>query len=330
MKDFEIAGIKIKNRYVLAPMAGYTDYSMRHMVDKYGCGLTYSEMESSESLIYNSSATIEDLEATKLDRKNHPDSKIALQIFGAKQDVVLRSIPLCEQYGDYDFLDFNTGCPVPKVIKQRAGAYWLKRQDELIELLKEMVKVSSKPVIVKIRIGYECVYDVVPMCKRMEEVGVQAIAVHGRTKEQVFAGEVRYDVIKDIKDHVSIPVIANGAATAENGLDILEKTGCDALMIGQNAIGNPRVFKDIIDLEEGRTPAKRTMDDQINDLREHLETIYATKDERSATGIMRGISVRYLKGFENTAEIRRQLVKCENLQQYLDILETVQNEHKSA
>ena len=320
MIEFEIAGQKIKNRYVLAPMAGYTDYSMRHMCDKYGCGLAYSEMESSESLIYNSSATIEDLEATKLDKKNHSDAKLALQIFGAKPDVVLRSIPLCEKYGEYDFLDFNTGCPVPKVIKQRAGAYWLKRQDELIDLLREMVKVSSKPVIVKIRIGYECVYDVVPLCKKMEEVGVQAIAVHGRTKEQAFGGDVHYDVIKDIKDNVHIPVIANGAATASNGLDVLEQTGCDALMIGQNAIGNPRVFKDIADLEEGRTPAERTLADQVADLREHLQTIYSFKDEKSATGIMRGISVRYIKGFENSTEIRRQLVKCESLQEYLDIL----------
>ncbi len=330
MKEFQIAGVTIKNRYVLAPMAGYTDYSMRHMCSEYGSGLNYSEMESCESLIYNSQATIEDLESTKLDKQNHPDVKLALQVFGGKPDVVLKSIPLFEKYADYDFLDFNTGCPVPKVIKQHAGAYWLKRQDELIDMLREMVKISSKPVIVKIRIGFECVYDVVPMCKRMEEVGVQAIAVHGRTKDQVFSGEVRYDVIKDIKDNLHIPVIANGDINADNAQNILDITGADALMIGQHSIGYPRIFKDLVDLEEGREREPRTLSNQIDDLKEHLETIFSFKDERSASGIMRGISVRYLKGFDNTAEIRRQLVKCQTLQEYLDILETMQNEQNSA
>ncbi|MFA6861132.1 MAG: tRNA-dihydrouridine synthase family protein [Bacilli bacterium] len=326
MKEFSIAGITLGNRYIQAPLAGFTDYSMRKMASDKGASLVYSEMESSEALVYNSKATIKDVQDTILDKKTEPNTKLALQIFGGKEEVVLKSIPLFEKYGQYDFLDFNCGCPVPKVLRQHAGSYWLNRPDELIHLLKEMVKISSKPVILKIRIGFSSIMDMVPLAKRIEETGVQAIAIHGRTKAEGFSGPVHYEVIKDIKDHLTIPVIANGDITEKNFTDILKLTGADALMIGQRAIGYPKVFEDMIRIEQGLKPLDTTLSKQVTDLKEHLNLIFSSKDEKQAADIMKGISVRYLKGFDNMRALRMDLVHSNSLTDYLKVLSNVHGE----
>lgn len=326
MKTFSIAGIELKNRYVQAPLAGYSDFAMRHMAAEKGAALVYTEMESCEALVYQSKATIQDLHFTNLDQDYRKNTKLALQIFGGKKDSVLKSIPLVEKYADYDFLDFNCGCPVPKVIRQHAGSFWLKRQDELIDLLSEMVKISSKPVIVKLRIGFEEITDMVTLCKRIENVGVKAIAIHGRTRSEGFSGPVHYDVIQDVKHHVSIPIIANGSISLQNFQQVFKETDADALMIGQNAIGYPKIFEDMIRTEENLPVKETTLDSQIEDLKHHLALIFAHQSEKKASDVMRSFSVRYLKGFDNIKEKRKYLVQCSSLQQYLDILNSMQNE----
>ncbi len=326
MKPFSIAGIEIKNRYVLAPLAGFTDYAMRKLSYDYGAGLLYTEMESCEALCFDSKLTIEDIKNTKLDKANCPDGKLALQIFGGKEESILKSIPIVEKYGDYDFLDFNCGCPVPKVIKQHAGSYWLNREDELIPLLKRMVSISSKPVIVKIRIGYTQIQDIVPLCKRIEEAGVKAIAVHGRTRNEFFSSPVHYDVIKDIKKNVSIPVIANGEITEDNFVNVLNETNADAVMIGQHAIGYPKIFRDMIAKEENRLVAEKTLSSQLNDLRKHLDLIFSIKDERSASSIMRSFAVNYVKGFSDSKKYRNLLVHCSSKEEYLSVIQSIEDE----
>lgn len=326
MKSFSIAGIEIKNRYVLAPLAGFTDYAMRKLSYDYGAGLLYTEMESCEALYFDSKLTIEDIKNTKLDKANCPDGKLALQIFGGKEESILKSIPIVEKYGDYDFLDFNCGCPVPKVIKQHAGSYWLNREDELIPLLKRMVSISSKPVIVKIRIGYTQIQDIVPLCKRIEDAGVKAIAVHGRTRNEFFSSPVHYDVIKDIKKNVSIPVIANGEITEDNFIDVLNETNADAVMIGQHAIGYPKIFRDMIAKEENRLVEEKTLSSQLNDLRKHLDLIFSIKDERSASSIMRSFAVNYVKGFSDSKKYRNLLVHCSSKEEYFSVIQSIEDE----
>ncbi len=326
MKPFSIAGIEIKNRYVLAPLAGFTDYAMRKLSYDYGAGLLYTEMESCEALCFDSKLTIEDIKNTKLDKANCPDGKLALQIFGGKEESILKSIPIVEKYGDYDFLDFNCGCPVPKVIKQHAGSYWLNREDELIPLLKRMVSISSKPVIVKIRIGYTQIQDIVPLCKRIEDAGVKAIAVHGRTRNEFFSSPVHYDVIKDIKKNVSIPVIANGEITEDNFVNVLNETNADAVMIGQHAIGYPKIFRDMIAKEENRLVAEKTLSSQLNDLRKHLDLIFSIKDERSASSIMRSFAVNYVKGFSDSKKYRNLLVHCSSKEEYFSVIQSIEDE----
>lgn len=321
MKTFNIAGIELKNRYVLAPLAGFTDYSLRRLASEYGAGLTYTEMESCESLLYNSKETIEDLKNTHLDKKYCPTTKLALQIFGGKAENILKSIPMVEKYADYDFLDFNVGCPVPKVIRQSAGSYWLNREDELLELLKNMVRISSKPVIVKIRIGFEKIMDVKHLVKEIEKCGVNAIAIHGRTRAEGFSGPVHYDIIKECVHAVSIPIIANGSIDENNFLDVFNMTDCQAVMIGQRAIGYPKVFHDMIDREEGKEITKTTLFNQINDLKKHLDYIFSIKPEIVASRIMRGISTNYLKNFNNMKEYKRRLVLSNSKADYLQILD---------
>lgn len=326
MKTFKIAGIEIKNPFVLAPLAGYTDYAMRQMSADKGAGLVYSEMESCEALLYHSKPTIKDLTDTALDKKYRPETKLALQIFGGKKEVILNSVPLFEKYADYDFLDFNCGCPVPKVIKQHAGSDWLNRPDELIDLMRDLVKVSSKPVVIKMRIGFDTIIDMPHLCKQLEDVGVQAIAVHGRKRSEFFSGPIHLDVIKAIKDAVSIPVMANGSITSANYKEVIKATGCDAIMIGQGALGYPKIFEDLIRLENGLVPRETTLESQIKDLKEHLRLIYSFKEERPASDIMRSYSVKYIKGFNNSKEKRQALVHANSLKEYIDILDSMQNE----
>ena len=309
-KSFSIAGIEIPSDLCLAPLAGYSDASMRKISYDYGARLLYTEMESCESLVYHSKATLEDLHTTAFDRKECPEAKLALQIFGGKADIVLQSIPLFEQEADYDFLDFNCGCPVPKVV----------------ELLEQMVKISKKPVIVKIRIGYSDYDGILDLVKRIEEVGVSAIAVHGRTRNEFFQGPVHYDVIRAIKETVSIPVIANGEISQENFLEVQKETGADAYMIGQHAIGYPKVFDDILRLEQGEEIRPTTIEGQLNDLEKHLSLIYQVKDERSASSILRSLSVRYIKSFPNSKTYRNQLVHSESKEEYLTILRKMREE----
>lgn len=329
MKTFSIADIEIRNRYALAPLAGFTDYAMRKLCYDAGAGLLYSEMESCEALCFNSKLTIEDIKNTKLDKANCPDGKLALQIFGGKEESVLKSIPICEEYGDYDFLDFNCGCPVPKVIKQHSGSYWLNREDELISLLRKMVTISSKPVIVKIRIGYSSIMDIVPLCKRIEETGVKAIAVHGRTRSEFFSSPVHYDVIKDIKKNVSIPVIANGEITQNNFQSVFDETDADAVMVGQHAIGYPKIFSDMIAIEENRPVEETTIFSQLNDFRKHLDLIFSIKDERSAASIMRSFAVNYVKGFSDSKKYRNLLVHCSSKEEYLSAIKMIEDENSA-
>ena len=326
MKSFSIAGIEIPNRYVLAPLAGYSDYSMRKMCSDNGAGLVYTEMESCESLYYKSKATQKDLFDTKRDRQTEGNTKLALQIFGGKKDIILKSVPLFEEFADYDFLDFNCGCPVPKVIRQNAGSSWLNREDELIDLMKDLVSLSKKPVIIKIRIGFSSLMNIVPLCKRLESVGVKAIAVHGRTRSEMFSGPVHYDVIRDIKKNVSIPIIANGEIDSKNFQEVLSTTNADAVMIGQKAIGYPKVFENMYRIESGLSPLEDSMERQVSDLMKQLDLIYDIKDEHQASGIMRSVSVHYLKGFENAKRFRSLLVHCESKEEYQVVLKNTQNE----
>lgn len=326
IKTFKIADITLKNRYVLAPLAGYTDFSQRYLASLYGSSLNYTEMISAEALFYNSKATLKDINDTYLDKEFNNDSKLALQLFGGDEEHILKAIKICEDNASYDFLDFNVGCPVNKVIKQKAGSYWLKRLDELYPLLKNMVKVSSKPVIVKIRIGFSEILDIDSLIKNLNDTGISAICIHGRTRNEFFSGNVHFDIIKRAKEVSNIPIICNGSIDANNFLDILNYTNADAVMIGQNAIGHPDIFNDMIFIEEGKKIESKSITNQLDMLIKHIRLMYKYKDSRLATNQLRSISLKYLKGYPDANILKSKLIRCQNEDEYLTSI----NEFKSS
>ncbi len=320
MKTFSIAGITRKNRFVSAPLAGYSDYARRKINYDYGASLLYTERESCEAIRHNSRISKRELNRTKKDKEEEKDAKLALQIFGGDAGHILSSIPLVEQRAEYDFLDFNCGCPAPKVIRQKSGSFWLNRQDELIDLLSQMVRISTHPVIVKRRVGFNEVIDRVSLCKRREQAGVKALCIHARTRKERFSPILHYDVLKAVKENVSIPVIANGNIGADNFIGVLNQTNADAVMVATKRIGYPKIFQDRIRTEEGLKPLETTFEGQVADLKKHLDYIYATKDDLTASLTRRSIAVHYLRGFENAKSKRNALVHCKTKQDYLNVI----------
>ena len=321
MKKFSIAGKEIKNIYVQAPLAGYTSFAMREMARKYGAGLVYSEMTSSTALVYGNEKTLKMIPQSG-------EESVALQIFGGEKDIVLKSIPIAEANGEYDFLDFNCGCPVKKVIKQRAGSAWLQREEELYDLAREMVKVSTKPVIFKIRLGFNNdERNYLHIAKLLENAGVQAIAVHGRTRAEGFRGDVDYRAIGEIKKEISIPVIANGNISLDNIDEVAKITKADAFMIGRGSIGNPKIFEDLENHECGREIRKMTKDELIGDAVQHLNLLIEEFGESIACRLMRSLIPFYLKGINNIKPYKIELVRACTRNEYLEILERLKKEN---
>lgn len=321
MKKFSIAGKEIKNRYIQAPLAGYTSFAMREMNRRYGAGLLYTEMVSSTALVYSNQKTFDMIP------KQGEDS-VALQLFGGEKEIILKSISIAESKGEYDFLDFNCGCPVKKVIKQNAGSSWLKREDELYDLAREMVKTSAKPVIFKIRLGFDDDHrNYLQVSKLLEDAGVKALAVHGRTKTQGFTGEVDYKAIGEIKERIKIPVIANGDINIDNIERVMDITGADAFMIGRASIGNPKIFEDLINRELGKEVRIATKEELIDDAITHLDLLIEEFGESIACRLMRGFISMYLKGIHNIKPYKIELVRASTRKEYIEVIDRLKRDN---
>ena len=326
VKKFKIASTELDNRYILAPLAGYTDCAMRKICSSFSSSLNYTEMISAEALFYNSKDTIKEIKDTYIDKENR--SRLAIQLFGGNSEHIIEALKIVKNIGHYDFIDFNCGCPVNKVIKQKAGSFWLKRQDELFHLLKEMVKISDKPVILKTRIGFSSIIDMNHFVKEVEKCNVSAIAIHGRTREEFFFSKVHYDVIKECKKNASIPIIANGGINEDNFLDVFKQTDADALMIGQRAVGYPKVFQDMVDIESGKRKEETTLLSQLKTLKKHVQLMYMYKDEKVASCQLRSISLKYLKGYKIDNDIKKSLISAKKEEDYLDVISSLMSLNK--
>ena len=316
MKTFTIAGYEMPSIYVQAPLAGYTAFAMREMDRRYGPILTYTEMTSSNALDYGSIRTEAMLPVKK------EGGPLALQLFGGDKDTVYRAVSFLNDHAVYDFLDFNFGCPAKKVLRQKAGSYWLKEPEEMYDLIRHIVILSSRPVIAKIRIGYKDI-NALLTAKLLEQAGVKAIAVHGRTTEEGFVGPVHYDVIRDVKKEVKIPVIANGSISLDNIKEVEALTGADAFMFGRESLGNPKLFEDLINQEEGKPLRKRDIKEQAQNILDHLQMLQEEKGEELACILMRGISAFYMKGFENVKQLKIKLVRSSSKEDYENILRPI-------
>lgn len=301
---FSIGLVKIKNRVVLAPMAGVCNPAFRLIVKRFGAGLVCAEMVSDKAILYKNEKSLKML---YVDEEERP---LSLQIFGGEKETLVEAAKFVDQNTNADIIDINMGCPVPKVIKCDAGAKWLLHPDKIYEAVAAVVDAVKKPVTVKMRIGWDDKHIyAVENAQAVERAGAKAVAVHGRTRVQMYEGKANWDVIRKVKQAVNIPVIGNGdVKTPEDAKRMLETTGVDAVMIGRAALGNPwMIYRTVHYLETGELLPEPSPREKIKVCMEHFDRLIDLKGERVAAQEMRKHIAWYLKGLRGNARIREQI-----------------------
>ena len=281
---FKIGNIEIKNQVVMAPMAGITNMAFRKIIKDFGAGLVYSEMVSDKALCYGNTKTIDMLQ---VDDGEHP---VSIQLFGGEVETMVKAAKFIDQHSNCDIIDINMGCPVNKVLKADAGSKLLLYPDKIYEIVKGIVDNVSKPVTVKIRSGFDSKHiNAVEVAKLIEKAGASAIAIHGRTRSQMYEGKADWKIITDVKAAVKIPVIGNGdVRSVEDAKRMLEETGVDAVMIGRAALGNPWLIKQVVQsLETGVIIEEPTYQEKIAQCISHAKKLMEIEPEKVAMFQMR-------------------------------------------
>jgi tRNA-dihydrouridine synthase B len=316
---WKIGNIEIKNRIVLAPMAGISNTAYRRIIKEMGAGLIYAEMVSDKAVMFGNDKTMDLLKMTDEERP------IAQQIFGSDKESFVTAAKLVEKRMRPDIIDINMGCPVPKVaIKNQAGSALLKNPDKIKEIVTAVVKAVNVPVTVKIRSGWdENSINAVEVAKVIEESGAKAIAIHARTRSQGYSGKADWSIIKEVKEAVKIPVIGNGdVLSCYDAKKMLDETGCDAVMIGRGVLGNPWLIKECIDyLDNGALPIKRSPKEKIEMLKRHYKLLLESTDERQAILEIRMHALWYIKGLPNSAKIKNEICQTKTSNQLFKVLD---------
>ena len=313
----KIGNVEIENSLALGPMAGVTDLPFRLLCKEQGCGILYSEMVSAKAILYKNKNTDVLL---NIDKREHP---VGIQLFGSDPDI-MAEIGSRVAEGNCDFIDINMGCPVPKIVNNHEGSYLLTQPKLVEEILTKMVKAINKPVTVKTRKGFkDGESQAVEIAKIAESCGVAAVAVHGRTREQYYGGKADWDIIKAVKEAVKIPVIGNGDIfSPQDAKAMKEYTGCDGLMVGRAARGNPWIFKEINEyLKTGIVPEKPSAEEVKNMILKHASMLIEYKGEYTAVREMRKHIARYTQGLPHSAELRRrcnEIVSWESLKEVIE------------
>ena len=308
---FKIGNIEIKNKVVLAPMAGICNHAYRTIIKEMGAGLIYAEMVSDKAISYGSKKTIDMLYMTDNERP------IAQQIFGSDKESFVTAAKYIEENMHPDIIDINMGCPVPKVaLKSQAGSALLKNPEKVYEIVKAVVEAVNVPVTVKIRSGWDSnSINAVEIAKIVEKAGASAITVHPRTRSQGYSGKADWNIIKEVKENVSIPVIGNGdIKSCYDAKRMLEETGCDAIMIGRGVLGNPWLIKECVDyLENDIIPDKISHAEKLEMILHHLELLKDLKNSKVALLEMRSHTAWYLKGIPNTSKLKEDIFKTKTI-----------------
>ncbi len=305
----DFCGVELKNNVFLAPMAGVTDLAFRLICKEMEVGLLYTEMVSTKALYYGDKKTDMIMEIRE------EEKPVALQIFGSDPRIMARvTDEKLNLNNDFSIIDINMGCPAPKIVKNGDGCSLMNNPSLVREIVREVVGASNKPVTVKIRKGWDGNREnAVQIAKIVESSGASAITVHGRTREEYYSGIADWDIIKSVKESVGIPVVGNGDIfEPEDALKMIEHTGCDAVMIGRGARGNPWIFKRTAHLlETGELLPAPTDVEKIEMSLRHLDLLFEVKPERMAIREMRKHIAWYIKGIRGSAEMRDMVNRIE-------------------
>ncbi|NRD77495.1 tRNA dihydrouridine synthase DusB [Bacillus sp. BRMEA1] len=313
----KIGDIEMKNPVVLAPMAGVCNSAFRLTVKEFGAGLVCAEMVSDKGIVFKNEKTMNML---YIDEREKP---LSLQIFGGEKETLVEAAKFVDQNTNADIIDINMGCPVPKITKCDAGAKWLLDPNKIYEMVSSVVEAVEKPVTVKMRMGWdeEHIYAV-KNAQAVERAGGKAVALHGRTRVQMYEGKANWDIIREVKQSVNIPVIGNGdVQTPQDAKRMLDETGVDGVMIGRAALGNPwMIYRTVKYIETGILMDEPPVSEKIDVCILHLDRLIALKNEDIAVREMRKHAAWYLKGIQGNAKVRNAINECNTREDLVTLL----------
>lgn len=313
--SIKIGKLELASPWLLAPLAGFTDAVMRTLCEEQGAALTYTEMVSAKGLYYGGSKT-NDL--TYIPESAGPT---AIQIFGSEPEIMAYAARELDSLQN-KVLDINMGCPVPKVVRNGDGSALMRDPELVCEIVKAVTSATEKPVTVKIRKGFDRP-NAVEVALAAQEGGASAVCVHGRTRDQYYSGEADRSIVKDVKNAMSIPVIASGDVTdAESGMSMLAETGCDMVMIGRGALGYPWIFRELDAAYKGLDiPPHPSDEERIAMMVRHLEMLCELKGESTGVREFRKFIIRYTKGMHGAAAVRRRANDAVSLEEMKEVIQ---------
>lgn len=313
----KIGSVEIETPIIVAPMAGITNPAFRAICKKFHAGLVYTEMVSDKAICFENKKT---LSMTQVEKNEHP---VSMQLFGHDIETMVEAAKYLDKQTDCDIIDINMGCPVQKIIKANAGSALMREEDHAAHLVKCIVEAVDKPVTVKIRAGWDNdSINCVSLAKKLEQAGAKAIAVHGRTRKQMYEGHANWQHIKNVKEAVSIPVIGNGDITSvEDMQKMFEETGCDAVMIGRGVLGDPWLIQRCVHaIQTGEVLEETSVEEKFELAYNHAVSLCELKGERVGMKEMRGHAAWYMKGLKYSHRVKDLISQMKSLEEFAIIL----------